>query len=380
MKYVRLYRALIRLLPAKQPHFCAIKQAAGLNMIDRMQSVLERHKASGGVLAMFDARGLTGHYVYGEARKGVPVNAETAFRLASVSKTVTAAGILAMKEQGLIDLDSDADIGLPYTLRHPLAPDRPITLRMLLTHTAGIRDGRDYLRGITNGTAAPVILKGDSHTAHLPGTKCEYSNFGMGLAGCVVEACTGLSFQEAMDRYLFKPLNLKASFYPQLLSAVLADARRILPSGRMPNFDGAKRQAVPEGDWRSPDPQRHHLLAHGSCCMDAESLSILGRALMRPGFLAEETLAEMRAPHASLKNRDPHLQQGLGIFLLKDESLSPSLLYGHQGMAYGAVQMMFFDPLTDRGFLSLTTGVSEARTHILADVNRALLREWLQND
>lgn len=380
MKYLSLYRALIRLLPTRQPVFCAVRHTAGLNKAGRMQSVLRRYKASGGALALFDARGLTGHYVYGDARSGVPVTAETAFRLASVSKLVTAAGILAMKERGLISLDLDADTGLPYTLRHPLALGQPITLRMLLTHTAGMRDGQAYRRGITNGTAASDLLKEDSHTAHLPGTQCEYSNFSVGLAGCVVEACTGLSFQEAMDRYLFKPLNLKASFYPQLLSAVLADARRILPPSKTPDFDGAKRQAAPEGDWRSPDPQHHHVLAHGSCCMDVESLSFLGRALMKPGFLREETLLEMRAPHASLQDRDPNLRQGLGIFILKDESLSPSVLYGHQGMAYGAVQMLFFDPLTNRGIISLTRGVSEARTHILADVNRALLREWQQND
>lgn len=380
MSRTSLYRLLIRLMPQKGIRLRPVKQTIPDAKKKAYERILRRHKATGGALAFFDQETITDFFTYGDARPGAPVAEDTAFRLASVSKLVSAAGILAMRDKGLIDLDCDADSGLPYSLRHPQAPDIPIALRMLLTHTAGIFDGETYLKGIERGEPAGGLLAGDSHTKHLPGEGCEYSNFGVGLAGCVVEAQTGLSFECAMQRNLFEPLGMKASYYPQLLDGMVANARRIFPPQKHINFDAAARQARPKTGWDTPDAQAHHLFAHGSCCMDVKSLVTLGQALMTPGFFTQETLQEMRSPLGSLHGRDPSLTQGLGMFVLEDEQLSPNPLYGHQGMAYGAVHMLFLDLVRGRGIISLTTGVSEARDYIIADVNRALLKEWAQDD
>lgn len=376
MRHGGLYRALIRMLPLKQPEYHWQKQTLPQVKRQALETALRRHKAIGGALLLFDMDGVTDHLSYGYARRGLPVDTHTAFRLASLSKLVTAAGILAMKERGLIDLERDADLDLPYSLRHPRAPGKAVTLFMLLSHTSGITDGQAYTRGLAAGTPAQDILRADSHGAALPGEAAQYSNFAFGLAGCLAEAQSGLSLQQGLSRYLFEPLGMDAAFYPALLNSPVADARRLLPPSLKPNFDGARRQASLPAGWDKPDAQAHYTLAQGACCMDAVSLAALGRALMQPGFFAEETLLEMRKPHASLGNRDPHLRQGLGLFILKDADISPRELYGHQGMAYGAVNMMFLDPETRRGLISLTTGVSEARTHIMADVNRALLKAW----
>lgn len=379
MSRTALYRILIRLLPQRERRFQPVVQQISREKARRCQRILGRHKALGGALAFFDGDGITDFFVYGDARPGIPVAADTAFRLASVSKLVTGAGAQALVQAGLIDLNRDADLGLPYYLRHPGAPDTPVTLSMLLSHTAGIQDGEVYLKGILQGAPASRLLKGDSHTPHLPGAGCEYSNFGVGLAGCVMEAQTGLSFEAALQAYLFSPLKMQASYYPQRLANLVADAWRILPKGRQPNFDGARRQAMPDTGWDRPDPENHHLYAHGSCCMDVKSLARLGMALLRPGFFTADSLKAMASEQGSLGSRDPTLRQGLGMFILRDEEICPRPLYGHQGMAYGAVHMLFLDKEKGRGIISLTTGVSEARTHIMADVNRALLKEWAQD-
>ena len=379
MRFPRLYRALIGAMPLKPRPFTALKQRVPDSKLREMNGILHRHRALGGALALFDMGGITDHFVYGNARKGMPVDASTAFRLASVSKLVTACGVLKMTERGLVDLDADAGRNLPYSLRHPAAPNTPLTLRMLLTHTAGIRDSAAYLNSIIHGKTAEGILQAGSFTPHLPGRGCEYSNFGAGLSGCVVEAETGLSFEAAMQEYLFRPLGMRASFYPQRVGGPLADARRILPPRLKPNFNAIKRQAQKTSGWDLQDVQRHYALAHGNCCMDAESAAKLGTALMQPGFFKEETLHTMRHPQAVLGERDPSLALGIGLFILNDQLISPHPLYGHQGMAYGAVQMLFWDLKLQRGIISLTTGVSEARQHILADVNKALLKSWQEH-
>ena len=182
-----------------------------------------------------------------------------------------------------------------------------------------------------------------------------------------------------MQQHLFSPLQMQASYYPQRLKALVADARRILPPRRATNFSGERRQAQPDTGWDRPGPEHHHLYAHGSCCMDVKSLARLGQALLQPGFFSPDSLKMMRSPAASLAGRDPSLTQGLGMFILRDDAISKRPLYGHQGMAYGAVHMLFLDLEKGRGIISLTTGASEARSHIMADINRALLAEWTRH-
>ncbi len=377
MKHLTLYRTLVRFLPIRWDSPLVIeKNTLSDSQISAYERVLKRHRVSGGALALFDVNGLTDHLVYGDLRLGQPVAGDTAFRLASLSKTVTAAGVLALHQSGFIDLKQDADFGLPYSLRHPMAPDTPITLMHLLSHASGIKDGAAYDKALSAGGSAADILEGDAHTSYLPGEGCTYSNFAYGLIAPVVEAQTGLPFQAAMQKALFEPLKMNAAYYPGLIKSPLADGRRILPPRKKPNFDGAARQASLPPDWEQVDLNRHYALAQGACCCDVDGLVKLGKALLRPGFFSEETLGLMRHPHSSLKARDPHLTQGLGLFILNDKSIAEDALYGHQGMAYGMVQALFLDVKKSRGLISLTTGASEAREHILTDLNRSLLKVW----
>ena len=74
----------------------------------------------------------------------LPFETDTRVRIASVSKTFVAVGIMQLVEQGKIDLDADVSDYLGFALRNPNYPDTAITCRMLLSHTSGIRDGEQY--------------------------------------------------------------------------------------------------------------------------------------------------------------------------------------------------------------------------------------------
>ena len=376
MRYLRLYRLLVNAVPSPRRDYQVLRGAGNSGEEERFVKAYRKHRARGAALAVFNGEGVKTHLVYGEARQGMPVAGDTAFRIASVSKMVTAALVMKLMESGKVDLDADVDQVMPYSLRHPAAPEVPISLRMLMTHTAGIRDGLAYTRALGQDMAADALLKLDSHTAHLPGNGCEYSNFGVGLAACVLEAWLGQSFEGLAQECLFRPLQMNASYYPQQIEAPLADAWRILPPGSKPAFDGKTRQANEKQGWNQPDPMTHHSLAQGNCCMDIASAVRLGQALMKPGFFKKESLQALRTPAASLAHRDPALTQGIGTFLLSDPAISQAPLYGHQGMAYGAVHMLFLNPGTGEGLVSFSSGVSEAREYILADVNKDLIKAW----
>src|SRR5258706_10773911 len=74
-----------------------------------------------------------------------PANTQTLYRVASISKLVTALGVMRLVEQGKLSLDTDIGHYLGYQVRNPHFTDVPITLRMLLTHTASLRDDADYV-------------------------------------------------------------------------------------------------------------------------------------------------------------------------------------------------------------------------------------------
>lgn len=149
-----------------------------------------------------------------------PIDDDTLFRVASVSKFVTALGAMKLVEQGRLPLDADIGDVLGYRLRNPHFPDTPITLRMLLTHTSSLRDEGGF-KWDPAVDLKDVLLPGGRHygkgamwsDAHAPGAWFEYVNFNWGLVATVMEAASGERFDRLMRRLVFDPMGLKAGFY-----------------------------------------------------------------------------------------------------------------------------------------------------------------------
>lgn len=370
-----LYRAALRMqmrppfLRDGRKAFCVQGQLPPA-MQQNIRRIFKRHCAVGASLALFDAQGVTAVICYGDARfeKGQPVavTRDTLFRAASVSKHITALAAYRLHQQGEINLDADVDAYLPCSLRHPAAPDRPVTLRRLLSHTAGICDGAAYVRACQDNPPLDAWFPADCRTAAPDGFA--YSNLGAGLAACVLEGMLGQDFDAIMQRALFEPLGVTASFYPQKLSGDMANAYRVLPARPAPTLDSAARRARPLAQI-APDPARHYLLSQGNLYISAPDLALLGREAMQPRYEA------MRKCIASFGARAYNLSEGLGTFIVQDRAVCPQTLYGHQGLAYGAMHGLFYDADAQRGFALLTSGASEARDGVLSDLNKAIMKQ-----
>ena len=97
--------------------------------------------ASLSVLAIRDGRvAYSGQFGYARIAGRQPVTERTLFRIASISKMMTTFGLMRLVEEGRLSLDEDVGTYLGFALRNPNFPDRPITLRQLLTHTSSLRD------------------------------------------------------------------------------------------------------------------------------------------------------------------------------------------------------------------------------------------------
>ena len=145
---------------------------------------------------------------------GRKVSADDPVRIASVSKLVTALGVLRMVDAGQLDLDRDVSDYLGWRLRNPHFPDAPITLRLLLSHQASLSDGGE-LYIIPLGVTLRERLAGPRmwDAAHPPGSGWfAYANINFPVAASVMERVSGERFDRLMQRLVLRPLGLDACF------------------------------------------------------------------------------------------------------------------------------------------------------------------------
>jgi CubicO group peptidase (beta-lactamase class C family) len=142
---------------------------------------------------------------------GLPADARTLFRIASVSKLVTTLGLMRLLEEGKVALDADVSAYLGFALRNPHFPQQAITLRMLLSHTSSLRDDAGYAFPSTSALREVMTPAMWSPRA-APGAYFTYCNLGFGIIGTVMERVTGERFDRLMQRLILSPLGLYGGY------------------------------------------------------------------------------------------------------------------------------------------------------------------------
>ena len=162
-----------------------------------------------------------------DEKKILSVEEDTIFHACSISKWITAIVTMRLVEQGVLQLDTDIAAYLKkWELQYADAAFQRVTLRHLLSHTAGLVDGEDGFYGLRRNRK-PIsltdILSGKTdynRTASLvrtdPGTCFEYSDAGYCLIQLVIEEATGESFESVADRELIRTLVLTHTFFGTL--------------------------------------------------------------------------------------------------------------------------------------------------------------------
>ena len=187
--------------------------------------MLARGDIAGGTIVVVKGGTVLFAHGYGYADLGsrTPVSpATTLVRIGSVSKLFTCTAVMQLVEQGRLDLDRDINDYLDF--RIPARFGKPITLRELMTHTAGFEDTtRDLLPATPAGVNLGKYLKAHVPARiFLPGRIVAYSNYGEGLAGYIVQRVSGEPFDEYVRRHILAPLDMRHSTFAQPLPARLA--------------------------------------------------------------------------------------------------------------------------------------------------------------
>lgn len=219
---------------AEEPAVAAIDAGAGsasassLNKADVeawldgfLPYALEKGKIPGAVVVVVNGDGvvLQKGYGYSDVAKRTPVSPETTlFRPGSVSKLFTWTAVMQQVEAGKIDLDRDVNAYLDFKI--PPFEGKPITMRHIMTHTAGFEESVRYL--ISSNPKAAMALKQQMPLAlpkrvFAPGTTPAYSNYATALAGYIVERVSGQTFDDYIDKNIFDPLGMVHSSFRQPL-------------------------------------------------------------------------------------------------------------------------------------------------------------------
>ena len=330
-------------------------------------AILRKNRAVGASLVLCGPGGADDVFCFGHARlrPKAPVTESTCFRIASVSKLVMSFAALSLAESSLLDLDRDISDDLGYAVRSPFAPEVPVTMRMLLTHTAGLTDSGPYgTRGLEGACTLRELLDADeSWRDRTPGASFEYSNLGAGAAGSAMERAGGQPFDDLMQARVFAPLSIRASYDPRRIVPAddLADGYAV--RGPLPpvcRYDAAALAARPPEPF---DPERDYLCAAGRLITDSAGMAALVRLLASEsgmGVLAPDSLRLMRTP-----------QDGLGGIGACGRGLNAAFLpgvfpgvnaVGHQGVAYGMCAELFADPARGTGVGVMTSGTRLVRT------------------
>ncbi len=148
---------------------------------------------------------------YADLENKVLASAESSYRLASLTKTITALAVLQLVEAGKIDLDAEIQTYVPYFPRKKW----PVTIRQLLGHLGGISHYRNYaeeghIKEPKNTRQALAIFQ-DFDLVAEPGTRYNYSSYGYNLLGAAIEGAAEMSYGDYIQKYIFEPLGMANS-------------------------------------------------------------------------------------------------------------------------------------------------------------------------
>ena len=331
-----------------------------------------------GVMEEFQAVGISaavvkdGEIVYNKAfgyknvENQTPLTTDDFMRIASISKSFTATSIMQLVDKGVVSLDADVSDLIGFKIRNPHHPEIPITLKMVLSHTASIRDKEDYF---TLDHLNPAIY-GDcveSFFEYKPGEGYTYSNMGLNLAGAILEKLSGVRFDDYVRENVIWKLGLYGGHNNDSLDMSKCALIYKKEDGQWVPSEGAYRS-------RSEDMPSYVLgysapifSPTGGVKISAQDLAKYMMMHMNYGeyngvrIISQESAKAMQTP-VRVK-ADPNaaeyalcLTEMAGY--VDDEKYNTPGNYpmGHTGGAYGLNSIMIWSPADNWGIVAMTNG------------------------
>lgn len=330
----------------------------------RIDDLVVKRAQSAGAVGLSVAVARKGELVYsrahGRAALEFPVDADedTLFRIASITKTFTAAAILELSERGKLGLDDPLTQYLPDYPVH----GAEITLRHLLTHTAGIPNVTDLGRAWSDQVARELgpdemlALWKDRPLDFTPGEVFKYSNSGYYLLGLVIEKVSGKPYGEFLREAFFEPLGME---------------RTRLDSNGDVIADRAQGYAYRDGAFHNDALiGMSQPFSSGALLSTADELARWMGALAGGRLLDPATFEEMRTPYLLASGEETGYGMGLSL-----ESVAGHECVAHGGDIFGFTSFLAYFPEGELAIAALSNSealhakgvVEELAAFVIAD-------------
>jgi serine beta-lactamase-like protein LACTB, mitochondrial len=298
-------------------------------------SYVSDHHVPGLSVAVIDhGRVIAQGYGLADVENSVPATADTVYRIASLSKTITATAAMKLVGGGKLDLDATIQTYCPDFPRKPW----PITTRELLSHQSGIRDYRNEEETV-NARHYSSIKEALAQFANdplefEPGTKMQYTSYGYIVLGCVIEGASGTSYDRYMHQAIFGPAQMPATRLDDVFAIIPHRARgyRVTATGELQNSVFVDISNKPPGSGINST---------------ARDMGNFVAALYSASLVPKAVLDQMLTP-ATTRDKKPTIY-GLGFFLAgplgKHRGLREA---GHGGDQQGVSSVLYLLP--DRQF------------------------------
>ncbi len=312
-----------------------------------------------------------------------PLETSDLFRIASISKSFTATGLMQLVEKGTLSLDDDVSELIGFRIRNPKFPNTVITLRMLLSHTSSINDDLGYFTlDVIHPDKSRYTKK--AYNGYEPGKGYQYCNLNFNLAGAILEKYAGLRLDHHIKKNILDPLEIYGGYNVNQL-----DSSRF---AKIYDYDKglAKFNSSPVAYESKLTDSSTYVLGYSTPLFsptggmkisvpDLAKYMIMHMNLGKFGkqqLISESSAQEMQTPFIEENN--------YGLGLRQTKILLPDiLLKGHTGSAYGLYSGMFFNPEEKYGFVVVSNGCDptyeDGFNIVIRKAFQILYEEWILN-
>jgi len=297
----------------------------------------------------------THSFGYKDIESNAPLTDQNIFRIASISKSFSATGIMQLVAAGKLSLSDDFSNLIGFKVRNPKYPNTVITLKMIMSHTSSLNDSQGYfsLDGI-NPDKNPNAAK--CYNDYEPGTKYQYCNLDYNMTGTVIERISGERFDNYVRNHVLKPLKLYGGYCVDSL-----DATRF---ATIYEYDSTKKPVPSPGAYNPRSEEiRNYVMGYstpvfsptGGMKISAADLARYMRMHMKHGKYKGARILSKKS--SRIMQTTVAEKEGYALALMHTDKLIPGKkLTGHTGSAYGLYSAMFFDAKGKFGIVVITNG------------------------
>ena len=333
-----------------------------------IQGYMDECRTNGMSVALVKGNDIIYQHAFGwrDKEAGDPLDINDLFKIASISKSFSAVSILQLVDQGKLSLEDDVSDLIGFKVRHPLWPEIPVTLKMLLSHTSGMKDGNGnssyWTPDWVDPSKTPINKQIDyAWYNYAPGQGYNYCNRGFNMLGCIIERASGERFDDYVRHHILDRVGIGMAGY----NIDSLDADRLVT---MYGYNKAKDEllrnnasvrknekkleegtyVIGEDGWgwsptggmkiSLPDLTKWLMCLRDSCITTSGDRLLSAKAYRR--LWTHVTPA------------DPGTEYCLGV-RTETRMIAGKTLQGHTGSLHGYKGCMFFEPKEGWGFICL---------------------------